>query len=92
MKKELEIHNEYIEYSVTKPWFFGKGQHWETYYEGYEMGYHDAVEEVHNSWTKELGLDFDNFPVDTDKQFDVMKEALRKYYQSKASNINMETL
>ncbi len=46
MKEENEIYKDYIKYNFNRPWFFGKEEHWKTYYEGYEMGYQDALREL----------------------------------------------
>lgn len=83
MKKENEIYEQYIKYNFNRPWFFGKEEHWKTYYEGYEMGYQDAAEESLNSLIKTVGMDLNKFPTDVDEQFDVMKKALQKYYEEK---------
>lgn len=82
MKKENEIHEQYIKYSVNKPLFFGKEEHWKAYYEGYEVGYRDAAEESLDSLIKKLGIDLQKFPTQVDEQFNVMKKALQKYYES----------
>ncbi len=83
MKDENEIHKDYIKHNFNRPWFFGKEEHWRTYFEGYEMGYREAAEESLNSLTKELGMDLHNFPTKVDEQFTVMKKALQQYYESK---------
>ena len=90
MKKEDEIYAEYNKYSTSKPLFFGKDDHWKSYYEGYEMGYQDAAKESLESFTKEVDMDPENFPTEVDEQFDVMKKALKKYYQDK-TNIDLHT-
>lgn len=82
-KTEKEIYNEYLKYDFRRPFLFGKESHWRAHYEGYEVGYEDGVEETQESWYKELGMDLEKFPVNVDEQFNVMKKALREYYESK---------
>lgn len=86
MKKETEIYAEYIKYNPNKPMLIGKENHWKTYYEGYEMGYQDAIEERDQSWHKELGIDLEKFPLEVNEQFSVMRKALQEYYQIKSSD------
>lgn len=85
MKEENEIYNEYIKCSVSKPMFFGKDDHWKAYQEGYETGYQDAIEESLKSFIKEFDMDLKNFPTEVDDQFNVMRKALKKYYQDKTN-------
>lgn len=83
MKSEQELFQEYLKFNPRRPLFFGKQEHWENFLDGYECGYEDAVEECHENWGKELGMDVENFPVDIDEQFEVVREALQQYYKSK---------
>jgi len=82
MKKENDIYNEYIKYNPNKPMFIGKEYHWKTFYEGYEAGHQDAIEERDEAWSKELGLDVENFPLLIDEAYDVIKQALKDFYQN----------
>lgn len=83
MKNKQKIHKDYLQYCTSRPTLFGKDQHWNAYFEGYEMGYQDASEESLNSFIKEMGMDLKDFPTDIDKQFEVMRDALLSYYANK---------
>lgn len=83
MKEEQEIYQDYLKYNPKKPWLFGTQEHWENFFDGYEVGYQDAVAESQASLEKELGMDFENFPLDVDKHFAVMRKALQEYYKRK---------
>lgn len=82
MKTEDEIYQEYKRFYLG-PWLFGRNAHWKGYFEGYEMGYQDAIEECQKSLIKDLGIDLENFPTEVDEQFEVIKKALTEYYENK---------
>ncbi len=81
--KEEDIYKEYVKYNFNRPWFFGKEEHWKTYYEGYEMGWQKAQDESVSYFREKLGLNLYNFPAELEEQYEIMKKALQKYYEEK---------
>lgn len=82
MKDREKIYADYLKYYKGKIPFFLRETHWKIYYDAYKFGYEEAIEENKKNWYKTLGIDLSKYPLDVDKQFEVMRKALQNYYKN----------